>query len=333
MTRRLHVVIVNYRTAPLAVDCLRSIESCAYPLDALQVHVVDNDSRDHSVPHITQQIEENCWGSWARLLPAKRNGGFAYGNNIGIRTALQSQGMQYLLLLNPDTLVRAGAIDALISFMDAHPQAGIAGSALESAYGDPECAAHNAPSPLGELEGSARLDLLSRMLRRYVVSPRVVDVLQPCDWVSGASLMIRRKVLETVGLMDESFFLYFEEVDYCVRARKAGWKVWYVPQSRVVHLEGASTGIQQTTRRRPSYWYASRRRFFLKHYGVAGFLAADALWAIGHASLRVRRMLGLGKGGRSGDPPGMVADLLWGDLKALLRGDCASPGSDRPPQA
>jgi hypothetical protein len=153
-------------------------------------------------------------------------------------------------------------------------------------------------------------------------------VQQRCEWVSGASLMLRRGVIEAIGLLDEGFFLYFEEVDYCLRARQAGWEVWYVPESRVVHFEGASTGIRTASRRRPSYWFASRRRFFAKHYGIAGLVAADALWAVGHASLRARRTLGLGRGGDIPDPPGIAKDLLWGDLQALVRGKVLAPGDD-----
>jgi GT2 family glycosyltransferase len=133
--------------------------------------------------------------------------------------------------------------------------------------------------------------------------------------------MIRRRVIEQVGLLDDGFFLYFEEVDLCLRAGREGWEVWYVPASRVVHLEGAATGIGAAEKRRPSYWFDSRRRFFVKHYGPGGLLAADVLWALGHASLGLRRFLRLGSGGVTVDPPGMAADLLVGDLRAAWKGD------------
>src|SRR5262249_6671991 len=151
--------------------------------------------------------------------------------------------------------------------------------------------AHNAPSPLGELEAGARLGPLSRALARFAVTPPPQWEAHACDWVSGAALIVRREVLERIGPMDDGYFLYFEEVDYCTRARRAGWEVWFVPQSRIVHLEGASTGIHQVERRRPRYWFDSRRRYFVKHHGVAGLLAADALWALGRASLAARRAL------------------------------------------
>jgi GT2 family glycosyltransferase len=314
---RVLVVIVNFRLAGMVIDCLNALAVQRQVGTSLRVQVVDNRSEDGSLELISAAIAQHGWADWVFLTPSERNGGFAYGNNVGITAGLTPE-VGYVLLLNPDTVPRDGAVKKLVAFLEANPRAGIAGSALEDAAGQLDRSAHTRPSPLGELEGSARLGLLTRMLKRHVVSPPVSHAAHQCDWVSGASMMIRRGVLDEVGLMDEGFFLYFEEVDYCLRALNAGWQVWFVPESRVVHLEGSATGIRQRHRRRPAYWYASRRRFFLKHYGVAGTLAADVLWAVGHASLRFRRALGVGKGGDLEDPLGMAKDLLLGDLWALL---------------
>jgi hypothetical protein len=131
-------------------------------------------------------------------------------------------------------------------------------------------------------------------------------------------MMVRREVFEQIGLLDEGYFLYFEELDFCERARAAGWEVWHEPRARIVHLEGASTGISQPGRRRPAYWYDSRRRFFLKRYGVRGLIAADVCWAAGRSLLLLRRLLRLG-GSTEGDPLKFSRDLLIGDLRSLLR--------------
>ena len=139
-----------------------------------------------------------------------------------------------------------------------------------------------------------------------------------CDWVSGASLMVRREVFEEIGLFDEGYFLYFEEADFCMRAHTAGWKIWFVPESRVVHIEGASTGIRNVRQRRPRYWYDSRRRYFVKHFGVFGLILADVLWVVGRTSLALRRMLRLGSGGSEQDPKWFAFDLLWSDLRSLF---------------
>jgi GT2 family glycosyltransferase len=204
--------------------------------------------------------------------------------------------------------------------MNSRPNVGIAGSLLENAEGGVECSAHRKHSPLGELDAGARLGSLSRLLSRYNVSPTPRSQAHPCDWVSGASMMVRRAVLEQIRLIDEGYFLYFEEADFCWRAKDAGWEIWYVPESRVMHLEGVSTGIRASAKRRAGYWYDSRRRFFVKHYGVIGLATADMLWAFGRITLLFRRLFGLGGGSGGEDPACFMYDLLWGDLKSFLTG-------------
>ncbi len=315
------IVIVNYRTADLAVDSLRSLSTQVGDLGGGGVVIADNASGDGSVDRLAGAIATENWSTWAKVMPLARNGGFAYGNNAGIRAALASaQPPAYVLLLNPDTIARPGAVKSLVDFMDSHPEVGIAGSLLENPAGGVDCSAHRIPSPLGELDGAARLGLLSRLLHRYAVSPPLRDEAHECDWVSGASMIVRRQVLEQIGPMDEGYFLYFEEVDFCCRARAAGWSVWYVPESRVLHLEGASTGIRAAAKRRAAYWYDSRRRFFVTHHGLGGLLLADFLWAVGRLSFLARVGLGMTKQGGRADPKRFMFDLLWGDLRALLNG-------------
>ncbi len=321
------IAIVNYGTAGLAIDALRSLSSQVEDLAGGRVVVVDNASGDGSVEKLTAAIEREGWSSWAEVMPLDRNGGFAFGNNACIRRALASTNLvDYVMLLNPDTVAQPGAVKALVDFIDAHPSVGIVGSRLENANGGVECSAHTLPSPLGALDEGARLGVLSRLLRRYVVTPPPQAVAHLCDWVSGASMIIRRQVIDEIGLMDENYFLYFEEVDFCRRAQMAGWECWYVPDSRVMHLEGASTGIHASAKRRAKYWYDSRRRFFAKHYGIAGLVAADVLWGIGRFSFLLRRGLRIGARGREyNDPKWFTFDLLWGDLRAILTGRACIP--------
>lgn len=317
---RLWIVIVNFRTASLVEDCLRSLRSEALALDC-RVVVVDNDSADGSYARLATCVQNQGWQDWVQVLAAPRNGGFAYGNNQGIRHALACDpGLGQVLLLNPDTVVEARALSALLDWMASHPRTGIVGSRLLNAEGGVEVSAHRHPSALGELEGSARLGLVSRALAAFQVSPPASATPQRCDWVSGASLMVRRAALDQVGPLDEGYFLYFEEVDFCLRVQQAGWECWCIPASRVVHLEGAATGIRKTAARRARYWYDSRRRFFVKHHGVAGLMLADLLWALGRASLNLRRLLHLGGGDPAADPLHFMYDLLWPDLRALLDG-------------
>lgn len=316
------IAIVNYRTAELAINCLRALSAQVTDLENVRVVVVDNNSDDGSVLKLNAAIEQEHWSSWASVMPLDKNGGFAFGNNASIRIALASvETVDYIMLLNPDTIVHTGAIKLLVDFMNANPDVGIAGSQLENDDGSVEYSAHAFPSPLSELDGAARFGLLSRFLHRNFSHHSSGGSAHPCDWVSGASMIIRRKVIEDIGLLDEKYFLYFEEVDFCLRSHLAGWQCWYVPDSRVIHLEGASTGIHATTKRRAGYWYDSRRRFFIKHYGVTGLVTADLLWTLGRFSYLLRRSLRLGaRKDQDGTPKLFMFDLLWGDLRAILAG-------------
>ena len=178
--------------------------------------------------------------------------------------------------------------------MDAHPKAGIAGSRLEHPDGKAQQSAFRFPTVLSELEDGSRFGIVSRLLSRWVVAPPVPEAPCEVDWVAGASMIIRKAVFDAIALLDESYFMYFEEVDFCRRAKRAGWPCWYVPQSHVVHLVGQSSGvtdIKHARKRRPAYWFDSRRRFFLTHYGRARTFLADLCWTAGYAQWRVRRVL------------------------------------------
>ena len=279
----------------MTIDCLRSIADQIATIPQAQVIVTDNASGDDSVQKISGAIETNRWSSWARLMPLERNGGFAWGNNAAIRPALQSDdALEYVLLLNPDTIVRPGAMQALLDFMDASPRVGIAGSRLEHPDGRPQISAFHFHSVLSELESGFRLGIVSRLLRKKVVAQPVPDRACPADWVAGASMMIRKELFDAIGLLDEKYFMYFEEVDFCLRAARAGWSCWYVPASRVVHLVGQSSGVtdaKQANKRRPGYWFESRRRFFVKNYGRLRAFMADLSWAAGFATYRARRVI------------------------------------------
>jgi GT2 family glycosyltransferase len=321
---RVHVIILNYRTAGLTVDCLKSLaaEVTAHP--DWRVVVVDNASGDGSVQIIDQAIEENDWSAWARTLPLTRNLGFAGGNNAAIREALgETSPPDYMLLLNSDTIVRPGAIAILADHLQNNPRVGIAGSQLEDEHGERVSSARRSPGVLSELNDGARLGLLTRALDRWVVSMPLVQEPLRCDWVPGAAMMIRRAVFEQIGLLDEGYFLYYEELDFCDRARKSGWEIWHVPESRVMHLEGAATGIFKPKVRRPQYWYDSRRRYFLRQHGFVQLIAADAAWAIGRLSLLLRKALRLG-GRTDNDPRRFMRDLIGGDLRAILSGECCA---------
>lgn len=312
---RLLVVIVNYRTADLTIDCLTSLQDEIASIPGVCVVVIDNASGDDSARRIAAAIASNSWSSWVTFQPLDHNGGFAWGNNAAIRAALQStEPPQYVLLLNPDTIVWPGAVSALLNFMDAHPAVGIAGSRLEHPDGTAQRSAFRFPTPLSELEEGLRIAAVSRLLKKRVVAPPAPCDAGPTEWVAGASMMIRKAVFDAIGLLDESYFMYYEETDFCRRAKLAGWPCWYVPQSRVVHLVGQSSGItdaRQARKRRPAYWFESRRRYFLIHCGRAKTLLADLFWAIGFAQWRFRRAL-MHK--PDFDPAGLLSDFIRHNL-------------------
>lgn len=317
---RLLVVIVNFRTAPLAIDCLRSLDQPMREIAGSKVVIADNASGDNSVQQISQAIADNGWADWARVIQLESNGGFAWGNNRAIEPALSSNDPpQFVLLLNPDTIVRPGAISSLLAFMESHPKVGIAGSRLEHPDGSPQRSAFRFHSVLSELESGFRLGLLSRVLSRYVVAPPVPQEACPTDWVAGASMMIRKEVFDAIGMMDDRYFMYFEEVDFCLRARRAGWSCWYVPQSRVIHLVGQSSGVtdaKQSRKRRPAYWFESRRRYFRKNLGRFRTLCADLAWGGGFSVYRLRRLIWRKP---DADPQYFLRDFIRYNLVGVLK--------------
>jgi GT2 family glycosyltransferase len=291
------IVILNYRSASLCIDCLQSLAPEVAAVPGTRVVVADAPSGDDSPTRIPAAISQNNWAGWCDFVALPKNGGFAYGNNEAARPYLAGNDKpQYVLLLNPDTVVRPGALAALLAFMDANPKAGIAGSRLEHLTGEPQRSAFRFHSVLGELEAGLRLGPVSKVLKSRIVAPPVPpgDQPVPTDWVAGASMIIRREVIDAIGLLDDGYFMYFEETDYCLRARRAGWTTWYVPTSRVVHLVGQSSGVtdvKQANKRRPRYWFESRRRFFTKNFGWLRTAVADACYMIGFASYRLRRVI------------------------------------------
>lgn len=311
LRRRVAIVIVNYRTAALTIDCLRSLADTLPDRDRPHTVVVDNLSGDDSVVQLESAVRRHAWGDWVHLIAMERNGGFAYGNNAGIRHLVSEHpSLNYVLLLNPDTVVRDGAVEKLVEFMDANDTVGIAGSRLEDPDTTPQRSAFRFPTFLSEFEQGMRLGLVSRLLDRWVVAPAVSET--PCltDWVAGASMIVRREVFETLGVLDDGYFMYYEEVDFCLRAKRAGWPCWYVPDSRVVHLVGQASGVTDTRRaakRRPAYWFESRKRYFVRNHGRLYAILADAAWLIGYGLWRLRRMI---QRRPDVDPPKMLVDSL-----------------------
>ena len=282
------VVIVNYRTGELVVNCLESLKKILG--ESVKVIVVDNCSGDSSVDLIGKWV---CDNQNASLVCSEINTGFSGGNNLAIRYA-KDQGFlaDYVWLLNPDTVVRDDALQNLVSFMQQNPKVGIAGSRLEDLDGTAQCSAFRFHTVLSELDNGLKLGVVSKLLQNWLVALPISDTPACVDWVAGASMLIRDRVFDDIGLFDEEYFLYFEETDFCLQAKKAGWSCWYVPTSRVVHFAGSSTGVtNKTKKRRPRYWFESRRRYFLKNHGLFYLFAANCFWALAFSLFRIRQVI------------------------------------------
>lgn len=307
----MHAVIVNYRTAELTVECLASLEPEIRERPRCRAIIVDNASADGSADIIANAITARGWSSWAELIRSPVNGGFAAGNNVALEAIARDADQPDLVwLLNPDTRVEPGAVAAILAFFAATPSAGIAGSSLVEANGTPWPYAFRFPTIWSEVERGARLGLVSRLLAKRAVLRQMGPSPARVEWVSGASMVIRRAVFDAIGMMDEGYFLYFEETDFCLRAARAGWESWYVPTASVLHIAGQSTGLNDArpaTGRIPRYWFESRRRYFVKNHGRAYAILADVAWAASHLLWRVRRRWAANV---QPDPPFLLSDFL-----------------------
>jgi len=275
----LSIIIVSWNTRDLLATCLASIYSSPPPGE-FDVWVVDNASTDGSPALVHERFPQ------VRLIENEKNLGFAAANNQGLRA---SRG-RYALLLNSDAAAPPGALGAMLRFMDEHPQAGAAGPKLVNPDGSFQASFARFPtlrSEFGLLTGLARWSI-----GPYAPSPRPQpgETARRVDWVAGAALIVRREAIEQVGLMDESYFLYSEETDWCWRLWRGGWPVWYLPEVEVVHHAGASS--RQRSVQTYGLLYESKLRFFARHYG--GWAAAALrVGLLAFGALRLVVSLGL----------------------------------------
>lgn len=279
-------IIVNYRTAEATA---RNVTVLLSELQGFQdplVVVVDNDSRDGSSEHLRQAFEGSEFRHRVLLVDSGHNGGYGFGINVALRRLMTlPTPPRYIYVINPDAIAGAGAVRRLTDFMDAHPRAGLVGSLVQSPDGHVQTSAFRFPSLWSELEGAARLGALTRLLRRHVVALPVDEVSEESrevDWVSGASMLFRREVIETAGLFDEGFFLYFEEIDFARRVRQAGWKIYFVAGASISHVGSLATGMSDETRAMPRYWFEARRRYLVKHHGRLYGAGCDMAWLCGN---------------------------------------------------
>jgi GT2 family glycosyltransferase len=315
---RLLTVILNWRTPAMT---LQAAEAALRALEGIEgaLVIVDNDSGDGSFEALTQAVATRGWDrgpQQVRVLQSGHNGGFGAGNNFGIRAGLPDGGRpDFVYILNSDAFPEAGAIRALLDHLLAHPETGFAGSYIHGPEGEPHRTAFRFPSVAGEFEAHLRLGLVSRLLRDRIVAQPIPAETTRVDWLAGASLMMRQKVLDQIGLFDETFFLYFEETDLCRRAALAGWPTDYVLASQVTHIGSVSTGMKSWSRI-PGFWLDSRWHYFTKNHGTAHAVAATLAALSAGALWRLRLLI---QSKDRGDPPRYLRDMAAHHARALIR--------------
>lgn len=315
MTRpRILVVLLNYRTAPM---CMRAAESAVTAMKGLDAEmvIVDNDSGDGSFDALLAFCETKDWPH-VRVLASGHNGGFGAGNNFGIRAG-RADGTRpdYIYILNSDAFPAPDAIRILLDWCEAHPLTGIAGSYIHGTEGDPHLTAFRFPSIASEFEHAIRFGPVSRLFAHKRVPMDLPIRPERVDWLAGASMMMRTDMLDRIGLFDETFFLYFEETDLCLRAARDGCETVYHPDSRVAHVGSVSTGMK-AWRRIPQYWLDSRLHYFTKNHGPLYAALATAAHVTGGVLWRLRRVI---QRKPPADPPHFLRDLLTHSLRALVR--------------
>ncbi len=280
MEPRLSVVIVSWNVRGLLRRALASLEAAwaqgGESPERLEIIVVDNGSHDGTVAMVREHFPH------VRLIANRENRGFTGGNNQGIRIARAP----VLFLLNPDTEVVGDAPSQLLAYLDAHPRVGMVGPKLLNADGTVQSSRRRFPTlPILFLESTWLQGLARPWLRRYYVEDRPDDRIQPVDWITGAAMMVRRSVLDEVGLFDEGFFMYSEELDLCRRIRAAGWEIVYLPTAQVFHYVGKSS--EQVVAARHIHFQASKVRYACKYHGAVvaevlrRWLLAQYLWQMG----------------------------------------------------
>jgi GT2 family glycosyltransferase len=259
-TAGLSIVIVNWNTSMLLEQCLASIYANP-PACAFDVWVVDNASSDDSVEMVRRQFPE------VRLVTNSKNVGFAAANNQAIRESCAS----YIVVLNPDTVVHWDALVTLTEFMDRHPAAGAAGPRLLTEEGTVQFdSCYPLPTLTREFWFLFHLDRLG-LYSYYDLDHWSIGDSRQVGGLSGACMILRRQALEEVGLLDEGYFIYTEEVDLCHRLGKSGWRVFWVPQAIITHLRGRST--RQVPHSMFLQLYRSKVRYFRKNHGRPAAIA------------------------------------------------------------
>jgi GT2 family glycosyltransferase len=250
----LSIIVVSWNTRNLLAQCLHSILA-TITLPQFQIIVVDNNSTDGSAELVANDFP------LVQLITNSKNLGFARATNQGIQASCG----KHILLLNSDTILQPGSIHQMLEFMNANPQAGIVGGTLLNPDLSPQRCFGAFPNFFSESLFAWGLDsrLPFSLFTKQIQQP--IDAPHETDWVLGAALLIRRAVFQQIGMLDEDYFMYSEEIDMCYRAKKIGWRIYVIPNTPIIHLGGQST--RQTPGKMKAELFRSKVRYFGKHFG------------------------------------------------------------------
>ncbi|MGD0274123.1 MAG: glycosyltransferase family 2 protein [Gaiellaceae bacterium] len=268
----LDIVIVSYRSREMLRDCLASLREYA-PARGARVWVVDNASRDGTVEMVRSEFPE------VELIASDENLGFSKANNLAIRRG----NAPYVLALNPDTIMVENALDHMLELMEANPKLGISGCRLEQEDGTFDHAARRSfPTPVGALAHFMHIGRSSKAPARLSQyrAPSVES--GPADAVNGAFMLMRRSALDQVGLFDEGYWMYMEDLDLCYRFKQAGWLTWYDPSVKIVHIKAGTSGKYRKPRLNYAFHYGMFR-FYRKHYAATQGVLKNAVVYVGIA--------------------------------------------------
>lgn len=295
---------------------LRAAEAAVAAMAGIagEITIVDNDSQDGSFEALQAGVAAKGWDR-VRVLQSGRNGGFGAGNNVGIRAGLADGSKpDYVYILNSDAFPAGDAIRHLLDYLETHQHVDFAGSYIHGPEGDPHQTCFRFPTIASEFETAARTGPVSRLLKKSIVALPVPETAGRVDWLAGASVMMRQSTLDRIGLFDETFFLYFEETDLCLRLARAGGEVHFVRESEVAHIGSVSTGMK-TWERVPGYWFRSRWHYFRKNHGTAYAIGATLAQLLGSLLLGLRRLVSKKDLRRQ---PHFLRDLVAHDIRALF---------------
>jgi len=286
----LSVIIVNYRTPKLVTECLASLLPELSDIEA-HVMVVDNLSGDDSPEVIRAWLAENDVKGKVTFIQSNSNSGYAAGNNIGIRAC----NAQYYLLLNSDTLIRQGAIKIILDTAHSFPEAGIISPRIEWPDGTGQESCFQFRTPISELIEASQTYFVAGLFRRFKPNWPVQTQIARPPWVAFSCVLVRAEVFRQVGLLDEGYFMYAEDMEFSHRVRKAGWDIVHNPEARVVHMPASSSTIKEVIQKKeriPKYIFESRARYYYQVYGWLGLTSANLLWWLGRLISKTRQLLG-----------------------------------------